>query len=401
MLCPCKLYTLDDKLIICFSIVSWDALWLRPQEFMARFGRAGNRVLYVDPIGIRMPTWRDRGRILERLLNRRRAGARGIRLVRPNVWVVDPLINPFQQIDFVHRQNVNALTRQIEQAIAEIGGGKPIIWTYVPTPLGRDVLSRVPHRLVVYDCMDALTENPKGVFGSFAESEKSVSHSADIVFVSSRTLLERQRALNPRTYYVPHGVDYEKFAVVSEPEPEELKTIPHPRLMFFGNIDERLDIKLLERLAIHHPVWQIVLMGLERMDISTLRKYANVHFLGQISHDALSSYLHFGDVFLLPYVQNSYSYYINPAKLHECLAVGKPTVAMSLPVFDEYRDVLRVAATADEYENLVRDALGESMDPDWVERRRARARENTWNARFQEINARLDELTSRDDGAVR
>src|SRR5581483_6640508 len=176
---------LHDQTIVCFSSLSWDFLWLRHQELMARFARAGNRVLFVEPIGIRMPKWEDRQRIVARVQHRREAGTRGIREVMPNVWVLDPLVNPFQQIGFVHERNVKALTAQLQNALAQLDGDKPIIWTFVPTPLARAVIARIPHKLVVYDCMDALTENPKGVFSSFAESEKMLSREADLVFVTS------------------------------------------------------------------------------------------------------------------------------------------------------------------------------------------------------------------------
>lgn len=376
---------LQDELVVCFATLSWDFLWLRHQELMARFARAGNRVLFIEPIGIRMPKWEDRRRILARLQNRQRAGGRGIRRVMENVWVLDPLVNPFQQIGFVHRRNVRALTHQVRNAMDQVGGGEPIVWTFVPTPLAREVITKVAPKLVIYDCMDALTENPKGVFSSFAESEKILSREADIVFVTSHELWERQGALNPHTYYVPHGVAYEKFAEVSPDEPRALENIPHTRLAFFGGIDERVDIALLARLAAQHPAWQIVLMGIVRTDITALEKFPNVHFLGHISHDALPAYLHHVDVYLLPYVQSAFSRYMNPAKLHECLAVGKPTVATALPCFAEFRDVLSVASSDAEFERMLIQAISE-RDAQAVRRRQARARENTWEKRFMEIN---------------
>jgi glycosyltransferase involved in cell wall biosynthesis len=381
---------LQNELIVCFANLSWDFLWLRHQEIMARFARAGNRVLFVEPIGIRMPKWQDRKRIVARLKNRQRAGARGIRQVMENVWVMDPLVNPFQEIGFVHRRNVRALTKQLQNAISQIGGGESIIWTYVPTLLAREVIAKIPHKLVAYDIMDALTENPKGVFASYWESEKILSCDADIVFVTSHTLLERQRTLNPRTYYVPHGVAYEKFADVRLPLPSDLEMIPAPRVLFFGGIDERLDLDLLEQIAAHHPDWHIILLGIVRTDISRLETFSNVHVIGQKPHDVLPAYLHHANVLMMPYRLNAYSQYMNPAKLHECLAVGKPTVVTALPCFDEFRDVLAVATTRTEFEELVACGIVERSEQARLARQ-VRARENTWEKRFAEINLRLEE----------
>jgi glycosyltransferase involved in cell wall biosynthesis len=273
----------------------------------------------------------------------------------------------------------------VQNAIAELGGDVPMVWTYIPTPLARETIANLPRKLLIYDCVDALTENPKGVFASYAESEKMVSREADIVFVTSRTLYERQHTLNPHTYYVPHGVLYEKFADVHPPLPRAFENIPAPRLLFFGGIDERLDLQLLERLAARQPAWHIILMGVVRSDISALEKFSNVHVLAPQPHDVLPAYLHHADVFLLPYAYIPFSHYMNPVKLHECLAVGKPIVATALPVFAEYREVLYVAETADAYEKFAHAALAEKNDAAKTEQRRARARANTWAKRFAEI----------------
>lgn len=384
---------LQNELIVCFATLSWDFLWLRHQELMTRFAQAGNRVLFIEPIGIRMPKWEDRGRILARVRNRRRADPRGVREIAPNVWGLDPLVNPLQQVGLIHRRNVNALSERVRAALEGLGDGRPIIWTCVPTPLARETIARIPHKLVIYDCMDALTENPKGVMASFAESERQLSREADLVLVTAPTLLERQRGLNPHTYLIPHGVNYELFTTEHglRPEPAALAALPHPRLIFFGGIDERIDLELLAQLARNHPQWQLVLLGVTRTDISVLLQLPNVHFLGQIAHDALPAYLHHCDVFLLPYRRIGFSYYMNPAKLHECLAVGRPVVAMALPIFEQYREVLDVAETTAQFERLVVAALAAGQAADKVARRQACARQNTWEARFREVNERIEE----------
>ena len=224
----------------------------------------------------------------------------------------------------------------------------------------------------------------------YAESEKALSREADIVFCSSQALLERQLPLNPQTYLIPHGVQDQRFADTSTREPAALEFIPHPRLAFYGGIDERVDLPLVEALAAHHPDWQILLMGVVRTDISRLQRCSNVHFLGQIAHDALPAYLHHCDVFLLPYVQTAFSRYINPAKLQECLAVGKPTVAIALPALLEYGDVLYLAANASEFEGACDRCTGRRGRRGGSCETTRPARENTWDVRFAEMNALIE-----------
>lgn len=388
-----------NQVIVCFSTISWDYLWQRHQEFMSRFGRAGNRVLFVEPIGIRMPKWEDRGRVLARLRNRTRTGGRGLRAVAENVWAVDPLVNPFQQVGFVHRRNVSVLTGQLRNALAQLGGGEPVVWIYAPTPLAREVTAELHPRLVIYDCVDAYSENPKGVFPFYAESERALVREADMVLTTSPRLMEHHHAANPHTCYVPPGADYARFADEPLTEPRDMQAIPQPRLEFFGGIDERVDLALLTQLARTHPAWHFVFPGVVRTDAAELRKLSNMHFPGQIAHAELPAYLHHAAVLLLPYVRSVFTQYIQPAKLFECLATGKPIAALGLPVFQEYSDVMYVASDAAEYGDMVQRALDEKKDAAAsaakIAARRARAQANRWDARFdalsESISRRLDE----------
>lgn len=378
-----------SPLLVCLASMSWDFMWQRHQELMSRFARAGYRVVFVEPIGIRMPGWQDRQRIVNRLKHRRAAGARGVREKMPNVWIVDPLVIPFQNVGVVHRRNADMLVRALQNAIEQVGGGTPIIWTYVPTPLALEVIARLPHRLLVYDCVDALTLNPKGVFKSYAACEQELARKADLVITTSPRLYARERPWNPHTYLITHGVEYDEFANPPPDTPAGLEPLPAPRLIFFGGIDERIDLELLDRLAAHHPEWSILLLGLVRTDVATLRRRPNVHFVGLVPHAALPGYLHHADVLLLPYRRIAFTEYIYPAKLFECLAVGKPIVATPVPALLAFDRVLTIAHSHDEFERAVDEAVREGSDPLKVAERQAVARANAWSARFEEIVQRM------------
>lgn len=254
-------------------------------------------------------------------------------------------------------------------------------------------------RLVIYDCVDAYSENPKGVFTFYAESERALVREADMVLTTSPRLLEHHRAANPHTYYVPPGADYARFADEPLEEPPGMQAIPQPRLVFFGGIDERVDLALLTQLARTHPTWQFVFPGVVRTDAAELRKLSNTHFPGQIAHAELPGYLHHAAVLLLPYVRSVFAQYIQPAKLFECLATGKPIAALGLPVFQEYSDVMYVASDAAGYGDMVQRALDENKDAAAsaakIAARRALAQANTWDTRFdalsESISRRLDE----------
>ncbi|RYE72112.1 MAG: glycosyltransferase, partial [Oxalobacteraceae bacterium] len=117
------------------------------------------------------------------------------------------------------------------------------------------------------------------------------------------------------------------------PDPSDQAAIGHPRLGFFGVIDERFDIHLVDELARQRPQWQIVLIGpVVKIDPQTLPRRANIHYLGAKQYEQLPHYLAGWDVALMPFAINASTRFISPTKTPEYLAGGRPVV--STPIAD-------------------------------------------------------------------
>ncbi len=115
-------------------------------------------------------------------------------------------------------------------------------------------------------------------------------------------------------------------------EPEDQEDIPHPRLGFYGVIDERLDIALLDELAAKRPDLQLVMVGpVVKIDPATLPKHPNIHYLGPKVYDELPQYLAGWDVALMPFALNESTRFISPTKTPEYLAGGCPVVSTADP----------------------------------------------------------------------
>jgi UDP-galactopyranose mutase len=151
------------------------------------------------------------------------------------------------------------------------------------------------------------------------------------------------------------------------PDPADQAAIPHPRLGFFGVLDERMDLDLLAGLAAARPDWQLVLIGpVAKIEEADLPRPPNVHYLGMKSYDELPEYLAGWDVALLPFALNDATRFISPTKTPEYLAAGKPVV--STPIRDVVRPygeagLVHVAATAEEFVAAVEAALAEPAGP--------------------------------------
>lgn len=114
---------------------------------------------------------------------------------------------------------------------------------------------------IVYDCMDELSAF-KGASPKLKDYEAELFRRADLVFTGGQSLYESKVNQHPNVYAFPSSVDVAHFAQARNiEEPADQVNIPHPRLGFFGVIDERMDIELLRGLAQAHPDWHLVIIG--------------------------------------------------------------------------------------------------------------------------------------------
>ena len=88
----------------------------------------------------------------------------------------------------------------------------------------------------------------------------------------------------------------------------------------------------------------------------------NVRFVGAVPYERLPEAMASFDVALLPYVRSELTRSINPLKLREYLASGRPIVATSLPEVARYAPEVRLADTAEETIAAVEAALAGPSD---------------------------------------
>ena len=172
-------------------------------------------------------------------------------------------------------------------------------------------------------------------------------------------------------------------------EPADQAGIAHPRVGFFGVVDERLDIELLGQLAEAHPEWQFVIIGpVVKIDPATLPRQANIHYLGGKDYQELPAYLRGWDVATLLFADNESTKFISPTKTPEYLAAGRPVV--STPIRDVVRpygdlNLVQIAATAAEFGQAIETALNQTQDADWRQRTDDYLATISWDQTWQQM----------------
>ncbi|MFN3670344.1 MAG: UDP-galactopyranose mutase [Bosea sp. (in: a-proteobacteria)] len=234
------------------------------------------------------------------------------------------------------RDGDDAVLGQLLREFLElIGEAAPLLWFY--TPMLFPGARAVPASAIVYDCMDELS-GFRFAPARLKALEAELLQAADVVFTGGTRLYEARKHQHDNLHCFPSSVDTRHFmqARAALPEPADQRAIPHPRLGFFGVIDERIDLRLIEQVALSRPEWSIVLVGpIAKIDARDLPRLPNIHYLGQKDYDALPSYLAGWDVALMPFADNEATAFISPTKTPEYLAGGKPVV--STPVADVVR----------------------------------------------------------------
>jgi UDP-galactopyranose mutase len=277
-----------------------------------------------------------------------------------------------------------------------------VAWYY--TPMALPFSQHLDPAAIVYDCMDELSSF-KGAPAILKDREAMLLRRAGLVLTGGQSLYEAKRHQHDNMHPFPSSVDVEHFAQARrvESDPPDQALIPHPRLGFFGVIDERMDIDLLDGVAAARPDWHIVLLGpVVKIDPAHLPRRANIHYLGSKKYDDLPHYVGGWDVALLPFARNEATRFISPTKTPEYMAAGKPVVSTSI------RDVVRpygqqgLVRIADDVPAFVA-ACAAAMAEDASERVRqadAFLRQTSWDGTWLRIRRLVDAVLRSDDGAV-
>ncbi|WP_445631190.1 UDP-galactopyranose mutase [Nostoc sp. DSM 114167] len=370
----------DTPDIVCLSHLRWNFVYQRPQHLLSRCAQ-GKRVFFIEePIFSEEP--------LARLdVNQDSHG----------VVVVVPQLQQGLSEEAINA-NLQAL---INNLFAEHNINKYICWYY--TPMAIAFTRHLQPQAVVYDCMDELSAF-HGASPTLKNYEAELFSRADLVFTGGQSLYESKVNQHPNVYAFPSSVDVPHFGQARNlQEPEDQAHIPHPRLGFFGVIDERMDIELLAGIAEARPDWHLVIIGpVVKIDPATLPQHENIHYLGGRDYKQLPAYLAGWDLAMLPFARNESTRFISPTKTPEYLAAGRPVVSTSIrDVVRPYGEskLVRIADTVSEFVTAAELAMQEDTPTsEWLSRVDAFLEKISWDRTWASMMKLIDSAIAARNG---
>ncbi len=346
--------------VVVFSHLRWHSVTQRPQHILSRIAKYVPVLFVEEPIGIEDGP----------------EGSAHVLAVSENLTVVQPRIR--------NLTDVPSLGSIVNKEMKKQGIVSPILWLY--SPMFTDMISEIDHAALVYDCMDELAAF-HGAPTELSVREKVLLKQADVVFTGGYSLYEAKMHTNPNVFCFPSSVDsshFKKAFAATTAVPADMAAIAGPRVLFYGVVDERMDMELLAHVAAQMPAVSFIIIGpTAKISPSSIPTSTNVHYLGNRDYETLPAYLKGADVTMMPFAINEATRFISPTKTLEFMAAEKPIVSTRIRDVERfYADIVAIADTSDAFARAISTALKESATAKRTRMKKEREiiAKNSWDA---------------------
>lgn len=322
--------------LLCFSHLRWDFVFQRPQHLLGH-AAASYRVFYIEEPDFASVAPHFR-----------------MNVAPSGVTILTPVFD--HQTD--HAQEMRTLVKGLQSSL---GSCPQVHWFYTPMALrfARDL----DCDLRIYDCMDELTAF-RFAPPDLAKLEDELLSSAQLVFTGGQSLFAAKRQRHQNVHLFPSSVDVAHFgrARAALPDPQDQAGIAGPRIGYFGVIDERMDLALVDHAARALPDVQFIMVGpVTKIEPKDLPRRPNLHWLGRKDYAELPGYIANWQAAWMPFALNDSTRFISPTKTPEFLAAGRQVTATAITdVVTPYgkQGLVRIADI-----NTIASALRESLRP--------------------------------------
>lgn len=285
-----------------------------------------------------------------------------------------------------------------EKSLSATIQGKEIVWVTHPKvwPGVKRLLSN--EQVLIYDCMDNASEFPREKANpvlqrEIIELERDMLGRANYTFFSSKTLLEtlsRRYGIEGKNWMVlNNGIDpklvLQMRDYVRHPLTNSQKS--HRKLIYVGTVSEWFDFQLIETSLLKFPTLEVHLYGPTEVPIPAQERLV---YHGPIPHSEVFPILLGADALIMPFRISTLIESVNPVKLYEYIAAGKPSIAPFYAESAYFQEFTYLYKTPEEWflllDRLTQDYLPSKRN---LDERLEFCNNNTWESRAQYISSLL------------
>ena len=365
--------------VFVLSIIDWDFRIQRPQH-IARALSSDRRVFYVE------------------MMMEREEPA--VRKIADNLWAVrlsmdgTGHIQPYSGEPDADRQA--AWVRSFFE-FCRVVDASPFKQIVVQHPFWWNLVRHLPPEFeIVFDCMDDIT-GFSNTSRAVIDLENDLLKGCDKLVVSSQYLFDKHREFKAPAL-IRNGGDINHFsaAAAAGPAPSFLAGSGFEKREgtidagYVGAVAEWFDHELIRRTATQNPDIRFHICGdVTAPEPAALDDLDNVHLYGEIAYDDVPAFIRQMEVMTIPFKLLPIIHACDPVKFYEHSAMGKPTVSTRLPELMRAEELIYFAETAEQYGARIRDACAAGALPEYRDKLRLYAAENSWAHRGEEFDAAL------------
>lgn len=364
--------------VILIAMVHWHYTWQSQHNMASGLAAQGHRVLFVEPIPKRWPRISEFGRVWGRLTGNSEAAGFFTQPLVPGVDIISPRMLP-DTGSLTRRLNRHLFVPGVANKLKSETTSPLIVINYLPTSASLALMETLRPDAKIYHCVNDWEHDP---YAPARAMEADLIAAVDMVWADSPVNFARTSKMADNVVQLPHGVDIDLFAHARKaPDSPSAR----PRCAYFGTIGVSTDIDLLRDVSHHYP---LRLIGPIRTNLGGFAESTEI--IGPVPHQQIPELLRDIDVLLLPYVHSPHNDSVMPAKLFECLATGKPTIACGLKTLYDYANLFYIRETPDEFLAAIAESATEPVE--CREARLACAEKHSYARRMLKIESYIEQV---------
>lgn len=374
----------EQKKILYISLVDWFWIKQRPHHIPEILSERD----HVDFVCIR--SWIKNDKTLQIHDTSEENLDKVVFKINDNLTVYRKKILPKGAIPLIRTLNINLFMKPFLSKLQKNNKYDAVILTH---PSQFSFLDKIKFKdtKIIYDCMDNYGAFTGAASSTIASAEALLVKRADFVIVSSNNLKNKLTENYPneakKLTVINNGVDMKTFTLnqtIDTKETEIVKANNRKKVAYIGTISDWVNISMIYKLAKEMSNVDFYVVGpLDRhINMDEYNDLDNMIFTGPQPYYTVPAIIKQMDVMIMPFVLNEVVESVNPVKIYEYLAMGKPVIATGYSETYQFANLIETYNTETEFAELLKNQLAINSDnPDLIEKRIAFASNNSWKQR--------------------